>query len=289
MKKSVSVFEVVNYIILAFIGFVSVYPFLYTLTISLSTTAEAVRAGFHLYPREISLTAYKMVLSNSNIYIGYLNTITRTVLGTAVTVLISAMMAYPLSKKDMPHVKLFTTLLIITMIFDSGIVPNYLLIKSLKLLNNRLVYVLPGIVAAYNIIIMKSYFNSLPESISESAKIDGANEAVILFRIIMPLSVPVLATVALWVAVGHWNSWLDGVLYVTDNGKQLLQVFLQRVITQNQADKMQSGWMSADIRSYNAETIKSATIIITILPILMLYPFLQKYFVKGIALGAVKG
>lgn len=283
------IFNVFNIIILTFTALISVYPLVYTLSLSLSSMAEASKIGFHIYPKEISLAAYKMVLAKEEVYTGYFNTVFRTVFGTALTVTMTSMMAYPLSKPYMPNSRLYTLLLIFTMVFDAGMVPGYLLIKALHLQNNRLVYILPGLVGAYNIIVVKSYFKSLPSSISESARIDGANEFGILFRIIMPLSKPVLATVAMWVAVAHWNTWIDSMLYMSDKNKQVLQIFLQRIVKENQSDLVESSWMNASVTDYTAETVKSATIIVSILPILLVYPFIQKYFVKGIMLGSVKG
>lgn len=279
------IFNVFNIIILTFTALISVYPLVYTLSLSLSSMAEASKIGFHIYPKEISLAAYKMVLAKEEVYTGYFNTVFRTVFGTVLTVTMTSMMAYPLSKPYMPNSRLYTLLLIFTMVFDAGMVPGYLLIKALHLQNNRLVYILPGLVGAYNIIVVKSYFKSLPASISESARIDGANEFGILFRIIMPLSKPVLATVAMWVAVAHWNTWIDSMLYMSDKNKQVLQIFLQRIVKENQSDLVESSWMNASVTDYTAETVKSATIIVSILPILLVYPFIQKYFVKGIMLG----
>lgn len=283
------IFNVFNIIILTFTALISVYPLVYTLSLSLSSMAEASKIGFHIYPKEISLAAYKMVLAKEEVYTGYFNTVFRTVFGTVLTVTMTSMMAYPLSKPYMPNSRLYTLLLIFTMVFDAGMVPGYLLIKALHLQNNRLVYILPGLVGAYNIIVVKSYFKSLPANISESARIDGANEFGILFRIIMPLSKPVLATVAMWVAVAHWNTWIDSMLYMSDKNKQVLQIFLQRIVKENQSDLVESSWMNASVTDYTAETVKSATIIVSILPILLVYPFIQKYFVKGIMLGSVKG
>jgi putative aldouronate transport system permease protein len=160
--------------------------------------------------------------------------------------------------------------------------------KSLHLVNNRLVFVLPGLVSAFNVLIMKSFFQSIPESLAESAKIDGAGEFAILFRIYLPLSTPILATVGLWTAVAHWNSWFDGLLYITDNGKQVLQVLLQRIVIENSTEMIEKGIINPDVLSFTPETIKAATVVVTILPVLLVYPFVQKYFVKGIMLGGVK-
>jgi putative aldouronate transport system permease protein len=161
-------------------------------------------------------------------------------------------------------------------------------VKGTGLINNRLVYVLPLLVGVFNILIMKNFFQSIPESLAESARIDGANDFSILFRIYLPLSKPILATVGLWTAVFHWNSWFDGLLYVTNNDKQVLQVLLQRIVIENSTEMIAEGIIDPDLLSFTPETIKAATVIITILPILLLYPFVQKYVVKGIMIGGVK-
>ncbi len=235
-SKNEKIFTVFNYIFLGLLAFTTVYPFIYTISISLSTTAEALRGGFHLYPKEISFLSYKMVLSNKDVFIGYGNTIYRTVLGTFLVILMTSMFAYPLSRKYMPDRKLYTFMVLFTMLFAGGLIPTYLLIKKLNLIDNRLVYVLPGMISAFNVIIVRSFFQSLPESLQESAKLDGANEFQILFQIIMPLSKPVLATVALWSAVGHWNAWFDSMLYMTSSSKQVLQTFLQRIVLESNVE-----------------------------------------------------
>ena len=198
------------------------------------------------------------------------------------------MFAYPMSRAYMPLRKQLMLIVIFAMLFDGGIIPLYLLIKNLRLIDNRLVYILPSLIGAYNAIIMINSFKALPESLVESAKLDGAREMTVLFRIILPLSKPVLATVALWSAVGQWNTWMDGLLYINSNDKQILQIFLQRIVKQSQLS-IEAGMTNVDVMSYTAETVTSATIIVTILPILFVYPYVQKYFVKGIMLGSVKG
>jgi putative aldouronate transport system permease protein len=281
-------FNAANVMALAAIGMLCLYPFLYTLSISLSSAAEASREGWHLFPRQVSLTSYAMVLTNPSIITGYMNTILRTMLGTALTLLASCVAAYPLARREMPHRSLITFLIVFTMLFGGGMVPSYLLIQRLGLLNSVWALVLPGLLSAFNIIIIKNFFQSLPESLAESARIDGAGDWAVLFRIYIPLSKPVLATVALWTAVGHWNAWFDAMLYITDDRKQVLQTFLQRIVIQSSTKLMELGVADKAIVEFTSETIKAATIIVTILPIICVYPFLQKYFVKGIMLGGVK-
>jgi len=287
--KGLSISQAILCIFLALFAFTTIYPFIYTLSISLSTTAEATREGFHLYPRQINFMSYRMVFNNKDILVTYGNTIFRTVAGVILTIVITAMYSYPLSRKYMPLRKQYTFITLFTMIFNGGMIPSYLLIKNLHLIDNRLVYILPGIISAYNVIIIKNFFLSVPESLAESAKIDGANELTILFRIFMPLSKPVLATLALWTAVSQWNAWFDAMLYINDNSKQVLQILLRRIVLENQSDLIQKGVVNADSSEFTPETIKSATIIVTILPIICVYPFIQKYFVKGIMIGSVKG
>jgi len=282
------VFGAVNVMALGVVAMLCVYPFIYTLSISLSTAAEASRDGLHFFPREASLVSYKMVLTNPNIVTGYINTLIRTVLGTALTLLATCVAAYPLSRREMPHRAMFTFLILFTMLFSGGMVPTYLLIKNLGMINTVWALVLPGAITAFNVVIVKNLFQSLPESLVESARLDGAGEWTILFRLYIPLSKPVLATVALWTAVAHWNAWFDALLYITDDKRQVLQTFLQRIVIESNTQMMELGVTDASIVQFTPETIKAATIIVTILPIICVYPFVQKYFVKGILLGGVK-
>jgi len=282
------IFGAFNMLMLGIVALLCLYPFIYTLTISLSTATEASREGFHFYPKEISLTSYKVVLSNPDIVTGFMNSVVRTVLGTVLTLLATCVAAYPLSRREMPHRSLITFIIVFTMLFGGGMVPGYLLIKKLGLINTVWVLVVPGMLSAFNIIIVKNFFQSLPESLIESARMDGAGEWRILFQIFIPLSKPVLATVALWSAVAHWNAWFDAMLYITDDSKQVLQTFLQRIVIESGTRMMELGINNTAVLSFTAETIKAATIIVTILPIICVYPFVQKYFVKGIMLGGVK-
>jgi len=282
------IFGVFNAVFLAIVALLAVYPFIYVISVSFSTASEAVRTGLHLYPREVTLTAYRMVLGNREIVIGYLNTIFRTTLGTLATLLITCLTAYPLSRSYMPHRKGLTFAVIFTMLFSGGIVPLYLIVKNLHLIDNRLVYILPCMLTGFNVIVVKSFFQQVPESLCEAAKVDGAGEFRILFGIFIPLSKPVLATVGLWTAVLHWNMWLDATIYISSNSKQVLQTFLRRIVIENSTELIEKGIINPDVTQFTPDTIKAATIVITILPMLILYPFAQKYFVKGITLGAVK-
>ncbi|MBT3380103.1 MAG: carbohydrate ABC transporter permease [Lentisphaerae bacterium] len=289
LSRGEKLFGATNVVVLGAVALLCLYPFVYTLSISLSTAAEANRDGFHFFPRDISLVSYRMVLTNPNIVTGYMNTLLRTVLGTSLTLAATCIAAYPLSRREMPHRAMLTFLVVFTMLFSGGMVPAYLLVKNLGMINTVWALTVPGMITAFNVIIVKNFFQSLPESLVESARLDGAGEWTILFRLYLPLSKPVLATVALWTAVGHWNAWFDALLYITDDRKQVLQTFLQRIVIESSTQMMELGITDTSIVQFTSETIKAATIIVTILPIICVYPFVQKYFVKGIMLGGVKG
>jgi putative aldouronate transport system permease protein len=288
ISKGEKIFNVFNMCILGMVALSCIYPFLYVLSISLSSAAEASRAGFHIYPREMSLTAYKMVLSNPDIIHGFINSVTRTVLGTVLTLMASCLAAYPLARKEMPLRTSWIFFILFTMLFSGGMVPGYLLVKNLGMLNTVWALVLPTMLTAFNIIIIKNFFQSLPESFAEAAHMEGASEFQILTHIYIPLSKPVLATVALWSMVGHWNAWFDAMIYISDNSKQVLQTFLQRIVIESSTQMLEKGVTNASVADFTPETIKAATVIITILPIICVYPFIQKYFTKGIMLGGVK-
>lgn len=286
------IFNVFNYIILTIFSLTTLYPFLYTLTISLSTAAEADRIGLHILPTpgKMSLESYRLVFINKDIWGAYKWTLFRTIVGTLMALVVTCFYGYALSRPGLPLKKIFTTYLMFTMMFSGGQIPTYLNIKNLGLIDNVWVYVLPALIGAYNVIVAKSFFAALPESLNESARIDGAGEFRIFFQIIVPLSKPIIMTLALWMAVAHWNTWFDSLMYINDEKKKVVQSFLQRIVTSNNTDMLKDVNASEqDKKEVIGKTIQSATIMVTILPILCVYPFIQKYFVKGVTLGAVKG
>ena len=290
--KGEKIFNVFNYIILTIFGLTTLYPFLYTLTISLSTAAEADRIGLHILPNpdKMSLESYRLVFRNKDIWGAYKWTLFRTIVGTLIALVVTCFYGYALSRPGLPLKKLFTSYLMFTMMFNGGQIPTYLNIKALGLIDNVWVYVLPMLIGAYNVIVAKSFFAALPESLNESARIDGAGEFRIFFQIIVPLSKPIIMTVALWMAVTHWNTWFDSLMYINSEDKKVVQSFLQRIVTSGQTDMLKDVNASdQDKKEVIGKTIQSATIMVTILPILCVYPFIQKYFVKGVTLGAVKG
>ncbi|MCE5326352.1 MAG: carbohydrate ABC transporter permease [Planctomycetaceae bacterium] len=280
------IFNVFNIIVMIIVALMAIYPFIYTLSISLSSNVEAAREGWHLWPREVSLAAYKVVLGNTEIRTGFMNSVVRTVLGTVLTLFMTCLAAYPLARKNLPHRGLVMFLVLFTMIFSGGMVPMYLLIKGLGMMNSIWALVVPTMLSAFNIIIMKNFFQAIPESYGEAARVEGASEWSILWRIYVPLAKPVLATVALWTAVVHWNQWLDAMIYINDDSRQMLQAFLQRIVIQGSTAMLDMGLTK--MVDYSTATIKAATVVITVMPILIVYPFVQRYFVKGIMLGGIK-
>ena len=282
------IFNVFNVTALGVVALMALYPFVYMLSRSLSSAAEAMRSGLHLYPRDISLTSFEMVLANPDIVSGFANSVLRTVSGTALTLFFTCLTAYPLARKELPYRGPLLFLILFTMIFSGGIVPNYLLIKNIGLIDSIWALILPHMLTAFNVIVMKNFFQSIPESLAESAKIDGASEINILARIYVPLSKPVLATVGLWTAVSHWNQWFDAMLYITSDENQVLQTFLQRIVIESSVEMIEQGLVDPNVTQFTPETIKAATVVVTVLPMLLIYPFVQKYFVKGIMLGGVK-
>ncbi len=291
MKRTTGekIFNVCNIIFLLLFAFTTLYPFLYMLSISLSSAAEASSGGFHLYPKDVSLTAYKMVFKNDNLIIAYANTIFRTVAGTLLGLLVTCFYGYALAREETPHKRFFTTVLVFTMLFNGGKIPTYLVLKQYHLLDNRWVYILPMLISAYNVIVSRAFFMSIPNSLNEAAKIDGAGEFKIFFKIIVPLSKPIIMTIALFLAVAHWNTWYDSLMYITDNKKIVVQVLLQRIIQESDVTLITQGMINPDATEFTSSTVKAATVIVAILPILIFYPFIQKYFTKGMMIGAVKG
>ena len=282
-------FDACNLVVLGVIGVATLYPFLYILSLSLSTSAGAEGGGLHLLPWTFSLTAYRMVFSSPHIIAAYGNTLLRTVAGTGLTVVMTCLCAYPLSKSHLPFRRVWLWALMFTFVFHGGLVPSYLVIRNLGLIDNLWVYILPQLTNALSIFVMKNAFESIPESLGESAAIDGASEWQMLLHIYVPLCKPALATVALWSVVSHWNMWFDGMLYVHSEQRQILQMVLRNIVIENSTELVEYGLINPDLASFTPETVKAATIIVTILPVLFLYPWLQRYFTKGIMLGSTKG
>jgi putative aldouronate transport system permease protein len=274
------------YIVLGILAIIVVYPFIHVLSVSLSGRGEALRSGFHWIPRDLTLTPYKELLTYPFIWKGYSNTLFRMVVGTALTLIVTVCAAYPLSRNEMPWKRILVLLLLFTMIFDGGIVPHYLLMKELHLLNTRWVYVLPSAANAFQVLVMISFFRSIPDALIEAARIDGARDLRILTRIILPLSVPVLVTIGLWSLVHHINAFMDNLLYVTDQSKFVLQQIVRQILIENRLDPFTT---AVNEIPPAPESLKMAAVIVSALPVLVMYPFLLRYFEKGTMIGSVKG
>lgn len=282
-----NVFDIFNVVFLLIFCALCIYPFLYIFNLSISEGLSSSQYGLHLLPKGVTFEYYKKTLGSETVYVSFFNSIFRTVVGTVLTVVVTVMPAYAISKKYFPDRGFWTAYILIPMFFGGGLIPTYFLIKSLDLINSRWVLILPCLISTYNIILIRTFMQTIPESLEESAKLDGANEPTILFKIILPICKPILATIALWTAVGHWNAWFDCVLYINDEKKTVLQVVLQRIVTLGNAALATNNMSAQDQPPLFA--VIACTIVIATLPIILVYPFLQKYFVKGIMIGSLKG
>jgi putative aldouronate transport system permease protein len=296
MSMGDRLFEYGNFIFLTLLMVVTLYPFLNTLAVSLNNANDSIRGGIYMLPRIWTLENYKYVLGEATIFHATMISVLRTVIGTVLTVFCSAMVAYTVSRQEFVLRKFVTVAFILTMYINGGLIPNFLLIRDLGLIDSFWVYIFPGLIGVFNLIIIRSFIEGLPESILESARIDGAGEYRNFFSIVLPLSTPVLATVALFSGVYQWNQWFDVFLYNSSNIElSTLQYELQKIL-QNSNASMTS--KSASDAFANAGqhgsgvtpfSIRATMTIVASLPIIMVYPFLQKYFVKGMMVGGVKG
>lgn len=289
--------KVVNvYILLLmiFVFFITAYPFYYVLVLSFNEGTDALAGGIYLWPRVWSFENYTQFLTDAKWILAIGISVLRTVLGTGLGVLFTSLVAYGMSFTDLALRKFYYTVMIICMYVSGGLIPYYLTIRSLGLLNTFWVYVIPGMFSIYNMILATSFFQSIPHAMHESAYLDGANDFVIFFKIILPLSMPMLATLALYVAVGQWNNWMDTAYFCTGNKNlRTLAYLLRDVIMSNQTGAQTMSAINTDaagrMKPTTTRSVQMAAMVISIVPIICVYPFLQKYFVNGIMLGAVKG
>ena len=282
-------FNWVNAIILFLLAFIMLYPFWDMAVMSVSPLAFANKTGLKLWPMGgVTFEAYQQVFSTPLVLTAYKNTIIRTLVGTSISIVLYFCAAYPLGKKELPFRRTLSLFFLVPMFFSGGMVPEYLVYKEIGIYNTIWALILPSLMTTYNLLIVRNFVSGLPDSLEESARVDGASFAVILFQIIIPLSLPVLATVALWVAVAHWNAWYDATVYVRGKDLIVLQKYLRDLlITAKEAaaggDSVSGGEAIA------TRTVEAATTLVAIGPILITYPFIQRYFVKGVMVGSVKG
>lgn len=292
MHKPLSerIFDIINVIIMLFLMFVTIYPLWYVFCGSLSNgTALLSHTGPLFWFKNFDTSAYMAVMENNMVKTGFSNVLFILVVGVSLNIIMSSIGAYVLSRKDVFWNTFFMKMITISMFFSGGLIPGYLLVaKTLHMNNSLWALIIPGVINTHNLIIMRASFAGIPDSLIESAQLDGASHATILSRIIFPLSKSILAVMTLYYAVGHWNSWFSASIYLTDRGKYPLQLVLREILIQNSSTELASGTDNTD-KYYIGETIKYATIIVSTIPILVVYPFLQRYFVKGVMVGAVKG
>ncbi|MDF2926786.1 MAG: transporter permease [Paenibacillaceae bacterium] len=281
--------KVFNYVLLVLLAVACLFPFYYVIVISMSPESEVVRKGIVLFPETVTWNAYREMFRESYaLDQAYKVTLFRTIVGTTLNLLVTFMTAYPLSKKMLPGRSVFMFYIVFTMLFSGGMIPTYLVVQSLGLTNTIWALIVPGLVGAFNVIIMKSFFEQLPPEIEESAKVDGAGELQTMARIVFPLTMPVMATVGLFYMVFHWNSYFDGVMYISKPELNPLQVVLRTILLSVQQQNTEVNQYS-DEHLVSSHAIKMAAVVLTTVPILLVYPFIQKYFTKGAMLGAVKG
>lgn len=272
------------------------YPFLYMLAISLNEGADAAKGGVYLWPRSFTWINYEIVLGNAVIRHSYLITISRTIIGTITGLLITLLAAFGLSYRMLPMRNALLSYILITMLFNGGLIPFYIQLYNLGLVNTFWVYIIPGMFSAWNMFVMLKFIQGIPEALVESAELDGAGPIRVLFQIIVPLSKPMLAALGLFTAVGHWNDWFAGAFYVTDQSLIPVQTFLQQLLNASDLSAVFGSNTNQEALARGAQTqnvtlmsIKMAVVMVSALPILCVYPFLQKYFVKGVLIGSVKG
>ncbi|WP_460321614.1 carbohydrate ABC transporter permease [Paenibacillus sp. YSY-4.3] len=284
-------FDVVVYVLITLITIITLYPFLNVLAISFNDSVDTVRGGITIYPRDFTLQNYKLIFSYDGLITGFKISVLRTVVGTIAGLISGSMIAFTLARTEFQGRKFISTFLAITMYVSGGLIPGFVLIRNLDLVNTFAVYILPGLVSAFNIFVIRSFIDGIPYALQESAKLDGANDFTIYYRVILPLCKPALATVALFLAVGQWNSWFDTYLFNGSNSKlTTLQYELMKVLqsTTVNANNVRGDNMNQLMAQISPDSVKMAITIVATIPILVVYPFLQKYFVKGMTLGAVK-
>lgn len=283
------IFDGVNLVLLAIVGIVTVLPFIHVLAGSFTTVGELAQKQLVIFPTEFTLDAYRYIFTTNTVIKSIGVSIFVTVAGTIFSMLLTVLMAYGLSKRDLRGRGAIMFLIVFTMLFNGGLIPSFLVVKSLGLIDSYGALIIPSAMSAFNLIIMRNFFQNLPEGLEESAKIDGAGSWNILFRIVIPLSMPAIATISLFYAVSYWNTYFQAVMYINDAAKWPVQVVLRQIVILASALTADtSGWAGEDVLP-PAQSVKMAVIVVATLPILLVYPFLQKHFAKGALLGSLKG
>jgi len=281
-------FDIFNYTLLSLIGLVTILPFIHVIAGSFTTVTELATKQFVIIPTIWSLDAYKYIFSTNTIFKALGVSVLVTLFGTLFSMLLTALMAYGLSRKDLDGRSFIMFMIVFTMLFNGGLIPTFLVVKSMGLIDSLAALVIPTAINAFNLIIMRNFFQNLPEGLEESAKIDGCNDWGILFRIVIPLSMPAIATISLFYAVTYWNTYITAILYLNDAAKWPVQVILRQIVILASGLTADTSGMEDFVRPPE-QTVKMAVIVVATLPILLVYPFLQKHFAKGALLGSIKG
>lgn len=283
-------FDSVVVFLMVMLCVITLYPVIYVFSISISSLSAIEHKDVWLWPIGFNLSAYKLLLRNEYIPISFMNSVFYTFVGTAYSMLLTVCGAYALSRKWLKGRNFFMLLIAFVMLFDGGLIPTYLLIRDLGLLNKRLVMILPAAVSVWNLIIMRTSMQEIPDSIEESAKIDGANDLTILFKIIIPMVIPVIATIALFYCVGKWNAWFNAMIYLSNRKLFPLQLVSRSILTSMTDQALnRSNNLSGDDFAITPLSFRSALMVVTIIPLLLVYPFIQRFFIKGIMIGSIKG
>lgn len=291
MKRKLTIFDILNTAFLLLLMISVLYPVWNQIVLSFSDSSQAQGLGIDLWPEIPSLEAYKYVFNYGNVGRAYMNTIIRTVLGTIVMLVMTILAAYPLSRDDLPLRKFIVSLFIVAMFVSGGMIPTYLLVRNLGLLNTRWALILPSALNITYVVILRNFFRGIDRSIEESAIMDGATPFQILVRIIIPLSKPILVTIALWAGVYHWNEWFAAQIYIRDKELQVLQTLVREMLIDVDPSRMeyQVSGVGADDAQLLLANVRAATVVVSIGPIIMVYPFAQRHFIQGLQMGAVKG
>jgi putative aldouronate transport system permease protein len=287
-RKKMTIGDWINYTLLVLFSGLCLFPFLYVASVSFTDPDAYKPFGFYLIPEKWSLAAYKYVLSTNSFLNALRNTVFITAVGTVLNIIVSFTISYALTKKTLPGRNAVMGLVIFTLVFNAGIIPNYLLVKNLGLINSHWALILSTLTNAWSILVIKSFLETLPPELEEAAKIDGSNDLGVFFRIVVPLSMPSIAAFTLFFAVAHWNTYFNALVYLTDSKKWTLQLLVKSLVIDSDSNGVGAAGAS-DEAVVPQEMIRMATIVLSMLPILVVYPFLQKYFVKGVMLGSVKG
>ena len=285
------IFNIINIIILGVLALITVYPFINVIAQSFAPSHEILARPFMIFPKEFTVLAYEYIFSTETLTQSLLVSVFITLSGTFVNLVLTVLTAYPLAHSTLVCRRLLTNLFLFTMLFSGGMIPTFLLVKDLGLIDSFLSLILPGAISVYNMLVVKNFFQQLPKELEEAAKIDGANELYILAKVILPLSMPILATFTLFYAVGHWNSWFDALVYLKDANRYPLQYLIRQIIIENQMNEEleAAGAFDDNFNLVTSDAIKYATLVVSMVPMMILYPFVQKYFVQGVMVGSLKG